>query len=99
MVDKQGTRRVSLPAHWLQVALYVMKYITCEGRYSNLHSPHFKLLSHLRHGRRVNVPNFLYHLISTSAKETRKNGNRSVSHHGLVKLLVQWSLRDVSQME
>lgn len=64
-----------------------------------MHSPHFKLLSHLRHGWRVNVPNFLYHLISTSAKETQKNGNRFVSHHGLVKLLVHRSLRDVSQME
>lgn len=69
-VDKQGTRRVSLAAEWPQVDLYVMKYNSCEGRYSNLHSPHFKLLSHLRHGRRVNIPNFLYHLIYISAKET-----------------------------
>lgn len=32
-MDKQGTRRVSLPIEWPQVALYVMKYITCKGRY------------------------------------------------------------------
>lgn len=98
-VDKQGTRRVSLLVEWPQVALYVIKYITYKGRYSNLHSPHFKLLSHLRHGWRVNVPNFLYHLISISAKETWKNGNRSVNHHCLIKLLVEHSIRDVSQME
>lgn len=32
-------------------------------------------------------------------KETRKNKNHFVSHHGLIKLLVEHSLRDVSQME
>lgn len=75
-----------------------MKYITYDGRYSNLHLVHFKLLSHLQHGRRVNVPNFLYHLISISAKETQRGGNHSISHHSLIKLLVEHSLRDVSQM-
>lgn len=47
----------------------------------------------------MNVPIFLYHLISTSAKETQKNGNHSINHHGLIKLLVERSLMDVSQME
>lgn len=83
---------------WPQVAFYVMKYITCDGRYSNLYSVHFKLPSHLQHGQRMNVPNFLYHLISTSEKETQRGVNHFVSHCDLIKLLVESSLRDVSHM-
>lgn len=97
-MDKQGTKQISLPGEWSQVAFHVMKYLTCEGKYSNLHSIHFKLLSHLRHGRRMNIPNVLYHLISISAKEIQKGSTHFVSHHGLIKLLVERSLRDVSHM-
>lgn len=89
IVDKQGTRQTSLPTKWPQVAFYVMEYITYDGRYSNLHSVHFKLQSHLQHGQRMIVLNLLHHLISISAKETQKGGSHFVSHHGLIKLLVE----------
>lgn len=31
VVDMQGTRRTSLPKKWKQVAIYITKYISCEG--------------------------------------------------------------------
>lgn len=94
--DKQGTRRESLPPKWKAKTLYIMKYLTCEGRYSCLHSHHFKLPSHLCHRRRMNVPNILYNLLSISAKKTQKGRPHSVTHHCLIKLLVKRPLRDIS---
>lgn len=98
IVDKQGARRMSLPEIWQLATLHLMKYLTCEGIYSNLHSIHFKLLSHLWHGWIMNVPNILYNLLSISVEETQRGISWFVSHHGLIKLLVERSLRDVSQM-
>lgn len=98
IVDKKGTRRLSSPNQWRQVAVYVVKYLTCEGRKSCLHSLHFKLLSHIRHNRRMNVPNVLYNLLSIIAAKTQKGRPNFVLHHCLIKLLVDRSLRDVSQM-
>lgn len=69
-IDKQGMKRTSLPKPWKQATTYIIRYITCEGRLSNLHLVHFKLLSHMRHGRRVNVPNVLHNLLSIMAAKT-----------------------------
>lgn len=57
-VSKKGCKRVSLPPYF-EYAAYIIKYLTCEGRFSYLHSHHFKLLSHMRHGLIINVLNFL----------------------------------------
>lgn len=62
-VDKLGTKRTSFPKPWKQAVVYIIRYVTCKGRLSNLHSAHFKLLSHMRDGRRMNVPNALYNLL------------------------------------
>lgn len=70
VIDIWGARRESLPPEWRAVELYVLKYLTCEGRFSCLYLYHFKLLSHLRHERRMNVPNILYNLLSISATKT-----------------------------
>lgn len=44
----------------------------------------------------MNVSNILYNLLSISAAETQKGRPHSISHHYLIKLLVERSLRDVS---
>lgn len=98
VVDRQGARRESLSPEWRAVALYVLKYLTCKGRFSCLHSHHFKLLSHMCHVRRMNVPRLLYNLLSISATETQKGRPHFVSHHCLIKILVEKFLRDVSPM-
>lgn len=46
-VDKKGTKRLSLPIKWNQMVVYVIKYLTCEGKRSNLHSLHFNLSCHI----------------------------------------------------
>ena len=64
--------------------------------FSHLHAHHFKLLSCVRHNIVVNIPNFLYNMLCISAEETQKGKENSVTHHALVKLLIERSLRDVS---
>ena len=44
----------------------------------------------------VNVPDFLYNMLCITAKETQKGKVNFVSHHALIKLLVERSLRDSS---
>jgi hypothetical protein len=47
--DKNGVRRASLQPFWSEVSLQIMKYITCEGRFSIVYGYHFRLLTELRH--------------------------------------------------
>ena len=39
--DKNGIWRASLHSFWSEVSLQIMKYITCEGRFSNVYGYHF----------------------------------------------------------
>ena len=81
-----------------ELAMHIIKYLTCEGRFSYLHAHHFKLLSCVRHNQPVNVPNFLYNMLCISVKETQKGKDNSITYHDLIKLLIERSLRDVSPM-
>lgn len=45
--DKNGVRRTSLPPLWSEVNFQIMKYITCEGRFSIFYGYHFRLLCEL----------------------------------------------------
>lgn len=47
--DKNRIRRTSLLPLWSEVSLQIMKYITCEGRFSIVYGYHFRLLTELRH--------------------------------------------------
>ncbi len=63
--DKNGIRRTSLPHPWGEVSYQIMKYISCEGRFSIVYGYHFRLLNELRYGmdlpvaRKLNLPYFL----------------------------------------
>lgn len=63
--DKNRVRRTSLPPLWSEVSFQIMKYITCEGRFSIIYVYHFKLLCELRHGidlplaKKLSIPYFL----------------------------------------
>ena len=81
-----------------ELATHIIRYLTCEGRFSHLHAHHFKLLSCVRHNHLVNVPNFLYNMLCISVEETQKGKDNSVTRHALIKLLIERSLRDVSPM-
>ena len=78
--------------------MHVIRYFTCEGRFSHLHAHHFKLLSCIRHNIAMNLPNFLYNMLCISVEETQKGKDNSITHHALIKLLIERSLRDVSPL-
>jgi len=63
--DKNGVRRTSLPPPWSEVSYQIMKYITCEGRFSIVDGYYFRLLHELRYGmdlptaRKLSLPYFI----------------------------------------
>jgi len=80
--DKNGVRRTSLPPLWSEVSFQIMKYITCEGRFSIIYGYHFRFLSELRHGmdlppeEKLSIPYFLLQSLSecgTKLKEGTPN--------------------------
>lgn len=97
-ITKQGCKRMSIPPPYNELAMHIIKYFTCEWRFSNLHAHHFKLLSHIRHNLVINVPNFLFNMLCISVEETQKGKENSIPYHALIKLLIERSLRDVSPM-
>ena len=71
--QKQGTIHTSLLKPFNQCAIYIVRYFTCEGRYSYLHAIHFKFLSCLRHDNHpLNVPHFMYHIFPKRAAVLQK---------------------------
>ena len=84
----------SLPPPCDTVTLGIQKFLTCEGRYTILYHYHFKLLALLRHGHLINIPYFLYGMLKQMDSHVRraKHPTSSVSHHGLIKVLVLHSL-------
>ena len=91
---RHGIAITSLPPPWDTVSFGIQKFLTCEGRYTILYHYHFKLLAHLRHGHLINIPYFLYGMLKQMASHVQraKHPSSSVSHHGLIKLLVLCSL-------
>jgi len=63
--DKKGVRRAGLPYPSNEVSYQLIKYISCEVRYSVVYGYHFRLLEELRFGaetpphHRLNIPYFL----------------------------------------
>lgn len=47
-ITKQGCKRLSLPAPYSILATHIIRYLTYEGKFSNLHAYNFKLLSCIR---------------------------------------------------
>ena len=89
---------MSLVLPYNELAMHIIIYLTCEGRFSYLHAHHFKFLSCIRHNHPVNALNFLYNMLCIGAEELEKGKDNSVTHHALIKLLIERSLRDVSPM-
>lgn len=88
--NSKGVLRRSLVEPWKHITLCIQKHLTCEGRHQLLYNCHFWLLIHLRNHRYVNVPYFLFMLLELMSTKVQKSQNpmTSITHHGLVKLLV-----------
>ena len=70
----------------------IMRYFTCEGRFSRLHSYHVQLLVHFTRVRMLNIPYYLYKSIEKMAfiaqKRDYDHQMQSVFHHSLIKMII-----------
>jgi hypothetical protein len=96
----KGIDRTSLPPPWKDVSYFVQRYITCEGRFTIVFNYHFMLLSHLHHGKFLNIPYFLLESMKLMASSVHqsKHPQACVSNHGLIKLLVIHALEQKNGM-
>ena len=58
-ITKQGCKRLSLFLPYNELVIHIIRYLTCERKFSYLHAHHFKFLSCIRHILPVNIPNFM----------------------------------------
>lgn len=81
----------SLHPPWPKVTEFIKHYLTCEGRYQVVYQHEFVLMSHLRHGRLVNIPYYLLGCIRNMSYYCRrvKFPLLSLTHHRLYQLLIQ----------
>lgn len=50
MEDENGVKRGIIPYPWNEVSYHLIKYVSCEGRYSVVYGYHFRLLQELIFG-------------------------------------------------
>jgi len=93
--DKNGDRRESIPYPWDEVSYHIIKYISCEGRYSVVYGYHFRLLQELRFGEnkppqnRLNISYFLLKSMIDMTIKLQEGKHQQLAHHGLIKLILE----------
>jgi len=99
--DKNGVRRESLPYPWSEVLYKLIKYISCEGRYSVVYGYHFRILKELRFGletcphQRLNIPYFLLQSLINSSIKVKEENSQQLVHHGLIRILIEDALQNL----
>ena len=69
----------------------ILVYITCEGRYNRVMIYHFKLMNHFTGRSPLNMPFYLYKILTKMAHHVRAKPTKiagRLSHHGLIKLII-----------
>ena len=70
----------------------IMKYFTCEGRFSWVYAYHIRLLMHFTRTQLLNLPFFLYRSIEKMASTVQKKPSSQqkvcLFHHSLVKIVI-----------
>jgi hypothetical protein len=90
----KGLNPAALNEPWRELAGLIQRYITCDGRYNVVRPHQLKLLATLKHRSVINFPFFLnamLHEVSASTQKAKDPVN-IISHHGLVKLIVNKAL-------
>jgi len=86
----RGIDKLSLPKPWPDVALYLIKYITFEGRIKIVSNYNFPLQNHLWDQQLINLPYFMVgnirHMVV--AMKTTAHLEMCVTNHDLIKLIV-----------
>ena len=83
-----------LKLEWRAFYEILVRYVSCDGRFSHLHYYHLRLLLALK-GCKLNLPFYLLQSIKKmahSVQTTIGNPDRSLFHHGLVKIIIQHQL-------
>ena len=91
--NKKGYDRAALPQLWDDVALFIQKYITCEGQYMTVFRYHFKVMVSLHfqvHDYALNMPFYLKSALNQMARVDKRARSLAVSltNHELVWLLI-----------
>ena len=86
----------SIPTSWLEekwqhLLKSILVYITYEGRFNRVMIYHFKLMNHFTIKSPLNLPSYLYNILTKMAHQVRAKPTKipgRLSHHGLIKLIV-----------
>ena len=79
---------------WAKLARIVQNYITCDDIKDVVRPRHLKLLVVLKQKCDVNLPTYLNFLLHDATRSIRKSRHVEsvISHHGLIRLIVSYSL-------
>jgi hypothetical protein len=90
----KGLNPTSLSDPWRELAGMIHIYITCDRRYDVVRPRHLKLLAVLKQRLVIDLPFFLNTMLHEVAGRTQKAKDPAnvISHHGLVKLIVNKAL-------
>ena len=94
-----GVARSWIKSPWDELAYLIQKYVTCEGRFSLVFLYHIRILQHLNHEKNIDMPYYLLHSLQKMSMKVKKNKikERSMYHHGLIKMLVEHELHQREQ--
>ena len=78
-----------LKLEWRAFYEILVRYVSCDGRFSHLHYYHLRLLLALK-GCKLNLPFYLWQSLKKMSHSVQSFGNtdRSLFHHGLVKIII-----------
>ena len=78
----------------------IMKYFSCEGRFSRLYSYDIRLLMHFIRVKMLNIPYYLFHSIDKMTyivqKRDYEHKMKSLFHHSLIKIIVLYHLKELN---
>ena len=91
--NRKGYDHATVPQSWDDVALFIQKYITYEGRYMTIFRYHFKVMSSLHfpvHDYALNMPFYLKSALNWMLRVARRDRFpiTSLTNHGLVRMLI-----------
>lgn len=86
-----GYNRKDLLKIWVDIAKFIVRYITLEGHYASIFSYHFTILNHLRHDKIFSIPFYLLSSLENSIHKNFENEENPVLHEGLILLVVEFS--------
>lgn len=85
-----------LRSEYAPIMRLIMRYFTCEGRFTQVYSYHIRLLMHFTRVRMMNIPIFLFQnirrMVPKLQKKTPAQQDRSLYHYGLIQLIVSYQL-------